>query len=559
LDEQKAYTKDLKDFVSQTLRVKAEGTFLWVSLACRELQREPKTRVKTILDRLPAGLVAMYQQLVSQILQNEEADILKHVLVSMLVAFRPLRLRELAITADLPKDHQDDVSFIKEYVNQCGSLMTCRDEEANFVHQSVKDYLLSCDALTLSSHLEQENWVLARRCFRYTCSKATYLRDSTSRTQTAQMPNRPLTVETSEILEYPLLFWMEHGRLSGGNSRDLYHQDPDFWKPESSARQSFWKLFNQYPNGYDENVVASSITLAAVSGITELVREILLFNSGKSKVKSENGWSFWKFKIGDNGTEKPVVEGDEYATALYTATRGGHEAVVKLLIERGANVNAQGGRYGTALQAAAWGGQEAVVKLLIERSANVNAQGGKYGNAIQAAASEGEDAVIGVLICEGVDLLRHDILGRNALRFAMRGNHIRTVQLLLDEGVGWRPKDIQECSDIHFAASGGCVEALNQIIAADVEINSSDTFRWTALHWSCRSGSFEACQLLISCGGDVTKKDKTGWTALDVAVFCRNSSLVPLFPSLATTREPGKIHGAYCDCCFHVSQSQRVP
>jgi ankyrin repeat protein len=57
--------------------------------------------------------------------------------------------------------------------------------------------------------------------------------------------------------------------------------------------------------------------------------------------------------------------------------------VVRLLLDRGANVNAQGGRYGSALQAALYGGHESVVRLLVERGADVNAQGGEYGNALQ--------------------------------------------------------------------------------------------------------------------------------------------------------------------------------
>jgi ankyrin repeat protein len=61
----------------------------------------------------------------------------------------------------------------------------------------------------------------------------------------------------------------------------------------------------------------------------------------------------------------------------------GHEAIAKLLIEKGADVNAQGGFYGNALQAASYEGHEAIAKLLIEKGADVNAQGGYYGNALQ--------------------------------------------------------------------------------------------------------------------------------------------------------------------------------
>lgn len=44
-------------------------------------------------------------------------------------------------------------------------------------------------------------------------------------------------------------------------------------------------------------------------------------------------------------------------------------------------INARGGRYGNALQAASFRGHENVVKMLLDAGADVNTQGGKYGNA----------------------------------------------------------------------------------------------------------------------------------------------------------------------------------
>ncbi|KAF2726638.1 hypothetical protein EJ04DRAFT_176232, partial [Polyplosphaeria fusca] len=51
----------------------------------------------------------------------------------------------------------------------------------------------------------------------------------------------------------------------------------------------------------------------------------------------------------------------------------GHEAVVKVLLDKGPDVNAQGGYFGNALQMASYRGHEAVVKLLQQhRGPNAN-------------------------------------------------------------------------------------------------------------------------------------------------------------------------------------------
>jgi ankyrin repeat protein len=64
------------------------------------------------------------------------------------------------------------------------------------------------------------------------------------------------------------------------------------------------------------------------------------------------------------------AQGGCYGNALQAASVGGNEAIVGLLLERGADVNAQGGFYGNALRASLLtAGHEAIVKLLIKKGA----------------------------------------------------------------------------------------------------------------------------------------------------------------------------------------------
>lgn len=46
------------------------------------------------------------------------------------------------------------------------------------------------------------------------------------------------------------------------------------------------------------------------------------------------------------------------------AALNGHDEVVQILVERGADINAQGGLYGNALQAAYSGGHAKIVQIL---------------------------------------------------------------------------------------------------------------------------------------------------------------------------------------------------
>ncbi|THU77000.1 ankyrin, partial [Dendrothele bispora CBS 962.96] len=95
------------------------------------------------------------------------------------------------------------------------------------------------------------------------------------------------------------------------------------------------------------------------------------------------------------------AQGGDYGNALQAASVNENEGIVKLLLDHGAYVNAQGGFYGNALQAASTNRNEDIVKLLLDQGADVNAQGGHYGNALQAASEEGNNAIVKLLLDQG--------------------------------------------------------------------------------------------------------------------------------------------------------------
>jgi ankyrin repeat protein len=79
------------------------------------------------------------------------------------------------------------------------------------------------------------------------------------------------------------------------------------------------------------------------------------------------------------------------------SARGGEEinkfwAVVQLLVENGADVKSPNSSGGKSLFAAANNGHEAVVKLLLEAGVNINTQ--EYGNALQDAAYNDKEVLV---------------------------------------------------------------------------------------------------------------------------------------------------------------------
>ena len=81
---------------------------------------------------------------------------------------------------------------------------------------------------------------------------------------------------------------------------------------------------------------------------------------------------------------------------------------MKLLLERGADVNVQAGQYGTALLAASFFNCEVIVMLLLDKGADVNVQAGQYGTALQAALYGGHEEIVKLLLENGAEVHAKD-------------------------------------------------------------------------------------------------------------------------------------------------------
>ncbi|KAJ7706669.1 ankyrin repeat-containing domain protein, partial [Mycena rosella] len=103
----------------------------------------------------------------------------------------------------------------------------------------------------------------------------------------------------------------------------------------------------------------------------------------------------------EHGANVNIVEGWLGSPALQEASTWGNEAVVRLLIPNGADVNLQGGRYGTALRAASAHGNFGVARILLQMGADVNAEStgwfGEPGTASEEARIENQNEMVALL------------------------------------------------------------------------------------------------------------------------------------------------------------------
>ena len=92
----------------------------------------------------------------------------------------------------------------------------------------------------------------------------------------------------------------------------------------------------------------------------------------------------------------PSFRGDGYTPLIEAAFRG-RIAVVRLLIEKKADVKARSRAGWTALMSAAWEGHTEVVKLLLENRANPRAKNGRGETALALGESAGNKDIVALL------------------------------------------------------------------------------------------------------------------------------------------------------------------
>lgn len=159
-------------------------------------------------------------------------------------------------------------------------------------------------------------------------------------------------------------------------------------------------------------------------------------------------------------------------TFLHFAAKIGDVIAIRILIEKGARINAKDVNGMTPLHHAAYSGHLFAVKILLQYKADINAQEKRGITILQAAICNSQIIIMQELLIHSLNINATDVRGWTALHWAARQGLTQAVNIL-----------VQKNADIH----------------AICHVNQP----YTALHIACEYGFNDIAEILLIAGAKI--------------------------------------------------------
>jgi ankyrin repeat protein len=194
--------------------------------------------------------------------------------------------------------------------------------------------------------------------------------------------------------------------------------------------------------------------------------------------------------------------------------------LIKLLVERGADVNAKTRSGKPVLFVAAGFADIEIVRLLLEHDANVNEvlATDQAATALQEASIEDRADVMALLIEKGANVDIQNNFGNTALHFA----NAEGTRVLLRAGARTDVRDRNMRTPLIMSAYTSDNESMMELLRAGANVNASNKDRFTALHLAVARKNIDGVKILVDAKANVNAQAELDMTPLHYAIYRKN-------------------------------------
>jgi ankyrin repeat protein len=504
------------------------------------MDKRTKKDVVRTLNQLRKGsttLNSAYEGAIQRVEGQLSGDcaLAKRVLSWIMYAQRPLTTAEIrcALAVELEKGELDldNVPYIEDIVLVCAGLVIVdeRSKIIRLVHYTTQEYFERIrKEWNPSAELEITSICLTYLCFdTFKGGACPTDYDFESR------------LEQNVFLDYAARYWGQHGVTVQDEVYELACRLLLHNNSISSAIQAL-SVSDFKHQGYSQNYPkrTTGLHVTARFGLPIVSKEFF------SRLGKE--------------AEVSVNAMDSFGQApLLFAARAGHEGMVKLLIDTGADIDALAVQYGNALRGASEEGYEKIVMMLLNAGADIEALGGEYGSALYAASASGHEQIVKLLLIAGADVNAFGGYYGSPLRAASEGGHEQVIRLLLDAGADMNAPDEYHGSALQGASEGGYEQVVKILLDAGADIEAQGGEYSSALQAASYGGHDQMVKLLLDAGANVN--DLGGEDVLYIASWRGHEQVVKLLLGAgADVKAHGGKYGSALQAASHEGHEQVV-
>jgi ankyrin repeat protein len=532
LSDEKGLSAALEAHLALQLSKVEHRTYLWVYLVFKSLQTESfkkTTRgINYIFESLPKSVFEAYERILDK---SENHPIVRQALSIIFAARRPLTLSEMNVALSIDDktksnhelDLEEEEDFRSRLRTWCGLFISIYEDRIYFLHQTAREFL-SARAPLPAGILSESIWqhsivsqnahrILAETCVLY----LDLLNNRASPLSTAEGSD----LQVHSFLDYSAKEWGSHYLEAHiGADADITPATLRICRPDSRAWSAWFKVFWKFTR-FPSTDNFTSIMIASYFGLEGMTIALL-----------------------EQGADFDAKETGRGLAPLSWATIKGHDTIVKLLLQKGADLETKDHYGRTPLIYAVRFGHMDIVNLLLKKGADfevknytdkapvsyaipcghkattinsILAQGPEFDvsdncgrTLLSYVAQNGHDAVVKLLLAEGADFEVDDCCGRTPLSYAVENGHHTVMNLLLEKGADSEGKDFGGRTPLSYAAENGHDAVVNLLLEKGADFEMSDYRGRTLLSYAAENGHDAVVNLLLEKGADFDRRNNGG-------------------------------------------------
>ncbi|XP_044726613.1 serine/threonine-protein phosphatase 6 regulatory ankyrin repeat subunit B-like isoform X3 [Chrysoperla carnea] len=207
------------------------------------------------------------------------------------------------------------------------------------------------------------------------------------------------------------------------------------------------------------------------------------------------------------------------STALQFAIWNDHSQVVEVLLEYNANVNVRNHiDRETPLHVSARSRDVEICKMLLNKGADVDAKEKNGSTALHIATEEGSNEIVKLLLERGAKVDSKNKCNITPLYLSAQRDHQEIIETLLKFGADINSRNKYGRTALHIASFKEHVKVVTTLLEYGCDINSRDWVGKTALHIASHLGHNEVVTTLLEYGSDINIMTKKNLTPLDYAI-----------------------------------------